>query len=73
MTAKAAQAELDQALQKCRDEYVAPGQGRTAKENSACYLRPYLKARHNYHKLLVAAGMLDPESAEPDPDLRAAA
>lgn len=49
--------ELEQALQKCR-ETVGP---------LPCRSEPYLKARHDYHKLLVKHGMLDPKLAEPDP------
>lgn len=71
MQAKPTQEELDQALQKCRTHYVAgsglnPNTGAHA-ARSACYLPGYLKARHEYHKLLVAAGMLAPNLAEPDP------
>lgn len=59
------QAELDQSLRKCRDEYVASGLGRNP---SACYLPGYLKARRQYHKLLVVAELLGTEKAEHGPE-----
>lgn len=69
MQPKPTQQELDQARLKCNAEYVQNPGGHTPKLRYSCYLPAYLKARHEYHKLLVAAGMLDPKLAEPEPYL----
>ena len=50
--------ELDAALNECRRKHVGPG---------PCGLLPYLEARHRYHTLLVARGLLDPKLAEKNP------
>jgi len=52
-------AELaEAALAECR---------RTHRGNGPCYLPEYLQARYEYHKIMVALGMLDPKLAEPKP------
>jgi hypothetical protein len=55
---------LEDALNECRSEYEGRG---------PCYKPSYLMARHKYHKLLVARGLLSPHLAEPDPRIVASA
>ena len=49
------QQAIDAALAECRRTYMGPGR---------CDLPEYLAARRAYHRLLVAAGMLDHRLAE---------
>ena len=51
-------AELEAALQKCRDTHSG---------KNPCYDYEYLMARYEYHKLLVNIGLLSRKEAEPMP------
>ena len=50
---------LETALNRCREAHTGV---------NPCLTREYLTARHEYHKLLVARGLLDPKLAEKRPD-----